>query len=129
MILAAREENVVEDVLIIASALSVQDPRDRPLENPDAADQAHAKFRDETSDFLTFLHLWNWFHEQEKHLSGSKLRKACRANFISYMRMREWRDVHEQLRELVMEMGLHRPANPQAPAAPRRARKRAARRR
>ena len=97
MILAAREEDVLHDVLIIAAALSVQDPRERPMEFQDAADQAHAKFRDESSDFLTFLHLWKAFHRQMKHLSGSKLRKWCKENFLSFVRMREWNDVHQQL--------------------------------
>jgi ATP-dependent helicase HrpA len=108
MILAAREEDVLDDVLIIAAALSVQDPRERPLDQQDAADQQHAKFRDETSDFLTYLNLWHWYHANEKHLSNSKLRKACREHFLSYIRMREWDEVHTQLRELIMEMGLHR---------------------
>jgi ATP-dependent helicase HrpA len=108
MILEAVEENVLEDVLIIAAALSVQDPRERPLDQQEAADQAHLKFRDENSDFLTLLNLWHFFHEQQKHLSGSKLRKLCRENFLSYMRLREWHDVHQQIRELVLEMGLDR---------------------
>jgi ATP-dependent helicase HrpA len=108
MILEAVDENVLNDVLIIAAALSVQDPRERPLDQQEAADQAHLKFRDESSDFLTLLNLWHFFHEQQKHLSGSKLRKLCRENFLSYMRLREWHDVHQQIRELVLEMGLDR---------------------
>jgi ATP-dependent helicase HrpA len=103
MILAAKDEGVLHDVLIVAAALSVQDPRERPMDFQDAADQAHAKFRDESSDFLTYLNLWRAFHHQMKRLSGSKLRKWCKENFISFVRMREWHDVHQQLREVVNE--------------------------
>jgi len=103
MILAAREENCLDEVLIIASALSVQDPRVRPMDQAELADQAHAQFRDERSDFLSYLKLWAWFHEQARHLSGSKLRKACKDNYLSYVHLREWHDVHQQLHGLVME--------------------------
>ncbi|HEY7087080.1 MAG TPA: ATP-dependent RNA helicase HrpA [Tepidisphaeraceae bacterium] len=101
MVLAARDENVLEDVLVIAAALSVQDPRERPMDQQQAADSAHGQFRDENSDFLSFIKLWKWFRESEKHLSGSKLRKLCKENFISFIRMREWHDIHSQLRELL----------------------------
>ena len=104
MILAAKDENVLPQVLIIAAALSIQDPRERPMDAQDAADQAHAHFRDEQSDFLSYLHLWNLFHRQMKNLSGSKLRKWCRENFLSFVRMREWHDVHQQLHSAVNEM-------------------------
>jgi ATP-dependent helicase HrpA len=115
MILAAREEGVLHDVLIIAAALSVQDPRERPMEMQDAADQAHAKFRDEQSDFLSHLHLWKAFHHQMKHLSGSKLRKWCKENFVSFVRMREWHDIHQQLHSTLTEMKLiRRPNRPKA---------------
>jgi ATP-dependent helicase HrpA len=93
-------------VLIIAAALSVQDPRERPMEKQDPADEAHRKFRDERSDFLSFLKLWDFYHGQSEHLSTSKLRKMCQANFLSFVRMREWHDVHQQLHALVGEMGL-----------------------
>ncbi len=104
MILAAREENCVDEVLIIAAALSIQDPRERPLDKQDLADAAHSKFRDERSDFISFLNLWTWYHEQGRHLSGSRLRKLCRESFLSYARMREWHDIHGQLHGLVCEM-------------------------
>jgi ATP-dependent helicase HrpA len=106
MILAAADEGCLDEVLIIAAALSVQDPRERPLEKQDAADEAHRKFRDERSDFLSFLKLWDFYHGQSEHLSTSKLRKMCQANFLSFVRMREWHDVHQQLHALVGEMGL-----------------------
>jgi ATP-dependent helicase HrpA len=109
MIIAAREENCLEEVLIIAAALSIQDPRERPLDKQELADTAHAQFRDERSDFVSYLNLWHWYHEQAKHVSGSRLRKLCRESFLSYVRMREWHDIHQQLRALVGEM----PSTPQ----------------
>jgi ATP-dependent helicase HrpA len=117
MILAARDEGCMDEVLIIASALSVQDPRERPMDKQGEADEAHRKFRDESSDFLSYLKLWDFYHAQAKHLSTNKLRKLCQANFLSFVRMREWHDVHSQLRELVGEMGLTRGAAAPAGAA------------
>jgi len=108
MILAARDEQVMEEVLIIASALSVQDPRERPMDQQEAADIAHQQFRDPKSDFLSYLKLWNWYHHQAAHLSQNKLRKLCQESFLSYVRLREWHDVHGQLQALVGEMGLNR---------------------
>jgi ATP-dependent helicase HrpA len=106
MILAAKGEGCLAEVLVIASALSVQDPRDRPLERAQAADEAHKKFNDEKSDFLAFVKLWKFFEEAFVHKkSGRKLREACHASFLSFNRMREWRDIHAQLKELVSEMG------------------------
>ena len=109
MILAARDEGVMDEVLIIASALSVQDPRERPMDQQEAADAAHQEFRNRRSDFLSYLKLWDWYHEQAKHLSQNKLRKLCEEKFLSYVRLREWHDVHGQLHEIVGEMGLNRP--------------------
>jgi len=106
MILAAKGEGCLAEVLVIASALSVPDPRDRPLERAQAADEAHKKFNDEKSDFLAFLKLWKFFEEALAHRkSGRKLREVCHASFLSFNRMREWRDIHAQLKELVSEMG------------------------
>ncbi|MDP2640615.1 MAG: ATP-dependent RNA helicase HrpA, partial [Betaproteobacteria bacterium] len=106
MILAAKGEGCLAEVLVIAAALSVPDPRDRPLERAQAADEAHKKFNDEKSDFLAFLKLWKFFEEALAHRkSGRKLREACHASFLSFNRMREWRDIHAQLKELVAEMG------------------------
>ena len=106
MILAARHEQCLTEVLVIAAALAVQDPRERPLEAQQAADQKHARFHDPRSDFLAYLKLWDHYHEQARHLSHNKLRKYCRDNFLSYLRMRDWRDVHGQLLSLVKQMGL-----------------------
>jgi ATP-dependent helicase HrpA len=105
MILAAREEGCMREVLIIAAALSVQDPRERPLEKQELADIAHAQFRDENSDFLGYVKLWEFYHDNARRLSASKLRKLCLENFLSFVRMREWHDIHQQLLGLVTEMG------------------------
>ena len=105
MILQAIEEQCLEEMLIIAAALSVQDPRDRPMERQEAADQAHGKYRDETSDFLSFLRLWNFLRRKEQELSSRQFRKFCRENFLSFIRVREWQDVHAQLAQQVRELG------------------------
>jgi ATP-dependent helicase HrpA len=106
VVLAALDEHVLPDILIIAAALSVQDPRERPIDKQQHADAAHAQFRDPNSDFLGFLKLWDAFHENKKQLSGSKLRKWCKDNFLSFVRMREWDDIHSQVKEIVSEMGV-----------------------
>ena len=105
MVLAAKDEGCLGEVLVLAAALSIQDPRERPLEAQQAADQAHAEFRDERSDFISFLNLWTAFHEQQRHLSHNKLRQWCRAHFLSFNRMREWHDLHQQLFTLAREQG------------------------
>ncbi|MBU6292702.1 MAG: ATP-dependent RNA helicase HrpA, partial [Burkholderiales bacterium] len=106
MILAGRDHECLRELLIIASALSVQDPRDRPQEAQGAADSAHKKFEDEKSEFLTYLKLWHWFEEAIAHKkSNRQLQEHCRANFVSQLRLREWRDVHAQLFTLVREQG------------------------
>ncbi|MGD8853821.1 MAG: ATP-dependent RNA helicase HrpA [Gammaproteobacteria bacterium] len=105
MVLAAREQGCLTEVLIIVAALEVVDPRERPLDQAQAADEKHALFRDERSDFLAYVRLWNLFQEQARHLSQNKLRKWCREHFLSYPRMREWMDLHRQLQTQVREMG------------------------
>jgi ATP-dependent helicase HrpA len=106
MILAASEEDCLAEVLVIAAALSVQDPRDRPMDKQDQADAAHGRFRDEGSDFVSFLKLWRFFQKQQDHLSHSKFRKMCRENFLSYTRLREWQDIYHQLNDTVGELGI-----------------------
>ncbi|MEX2198408.1 MAG: ATP-dependent RNA helicase HrpA [Burkholderiales bacterium] len=101
MLIAARAEGCLDQVLVIAAALSVQDPRERPLDKQAAADQRHARFADERSDFLAFLKLWKLQGEQG-------LRRLCRENFLSYPRLREWRDVHAQLEAVVGELDWQR---------------------
>ena len=106
MMLAGRDHDCLSEMLIVAAALSVQDPRDRPAEAQAAADNAHKKFADEKSEFLSYLKMWKWFEEaivQKK--SNRQLQEQCRENFLSQMRLREWRDVHSQLFTLVREQG------------------------
>ncbi|HKT98897.1 MAG TPA: ATP-dependent RNA helicase HrpA, partial [Paraburkholderia sp.] len=106
MILAARDEQAMREVLVIASALSVQDPRDRPIEAQEQADQAHRRFVDERSEFLQWLKIWAWFEDAVAHKKSNKqLVDSCRANFLSHLRLREWRDVHSQLLTVVREHG------------------------
>ena len=105
MLLEAAKTHCLREVQVIAAALSVQDPRDRPLEKQQAADEAHAVFRDETSDFITFLRLWEWLEEQRRHLSRRKFRDLCRERFLSWTRVQEWHDIHHQLRGQMHEMG------------------------
>lgn len=97
MILAASEQNSLTEVAIIVSALSLQDPRDRPADKQQAADQKHARFKDERSDFMGLLKLWQEFQDKKKHLSNNKLRKYCQENFLSYLRLCEWEDIHKQI--------------------------------
>ncbi|MGV2335005.1 MAG UNVERIFIED_CONTAM: hypothetical protein LVR18_13150 [Planctomycetaceae bacterium] len=101
MILAAVEEHALPEVLAIAAFLEIQDPRERPVDKQQAADEAHAKFINRDSDFLTILNLWDAWHDRQRSLSGSQVKKWCRQHFLSWMRMREWVDVHAQLRELL----------------------------
>lgn len=105
MLIAAEEQHCLRETLIIVSALAVQDPRERPLESQQAADQAHSRFLDERSDFVTYLNLWDYYHVQLRRLSKSKLRKMCRDEFLSFFRMREWLETHRQLRTLMLEGG------------------------
>ncbi len=105
MILAAEQRQCLEEVLIIASGLEVQDPRERPAEKAEQADACHAEFADEQSDFLGILRLWDFYHHLKQTLSRNQLRKACRQNFLSYTRLREWADIYRQLRKMVDESG------------------------
>ncbi|RFS50989.1 ATP-dependent RNA helicase HrpA, partial [Burkholderia pseudomallei] len=106
MILAARDQQALREVLVIASALSVQDPRERPVDAQEQADQAHRRFADERSEFLQWLRIWAWFEEAVAHKkSNRQLVDACRQHFLSHLRLREWRDVHSQLLTVVREHG------------------------
>lgn len=106
MILAAQGESCLQEVLIIVAALAIQDPRERPLERQQAADEKHRRFRDENSDFVALLNLWNYYHEQARQLSKNQLRNLCQAEFMSFVRMREWHDLHQELLGMVTEMGM-----------------------
>ncbi len=106
MLLAAKEQNALKEVTIIAAALATQDPRERPMDQGAAADQAHLQFADERSEFLSFVKLWNWYQDalQHKH-SNRQLENLCRSKFLSPRRLREWRDVHGQLHTMLGEKG------------------------
>jgi ATP-dependent helicase HrpA len=106
MILAAVDNNCLTEMLIIASALSVQDPRDRPMEYQQQADEKHKKFADEKSEFLSYVKIWRWFEQAIEHKKTNRqLQENCRENFLSQLRLREWRDVHSQLLTIVREQG------------------------
>lgn len=104
MILEAERLGCVREVLVIAAALSLQDPRERPAEQRPQADQLHARFKDETSDFLTWLNLWRHLRQQQRELSGSAFRRMCKREYLNYLRVREWQDFESQLRRVCKEM-------------------------
>lgn len=106
MIVAARDEGCLKEMLVIAAALTVQDPRERPQERQGSADAAHKKFADEKSEFLSWVKLWQWYEGELEHKkSNRKLIQACQENFLSALRMREWHDIHSQLHGLAAEHG------------------------
>ncbi len=105
MIVEAKQRGSLREVLLIASALSVQDPRERPVEKQQAADEKHRRFHDKQSDFISYVTLWDYYETQRQQLSQNHLRKLCQREFISYLRMREWRDIHHQLRLICKELG------------------------
>ncbi|KPC62847.1 ATP-dependent RNA helicase HrpA [Streptomyces chattanoogensis] len=107
MVLEADRNGCVREVMVIAAALSIQDPRERPSDKQQQADQQHARFKDETSDFLAFLNLWRYVREQQKTLSSSAFRRMCRTEFLNYLRIREWQDIYSQLRTVAKSMGIH----------------------
>ncbi len=117
MILAGHDAHCLHDVLVIAAAMSVQDPRVRPHEKREAADQAHARFRVPGSDFLTIRAVWDFYHEQAKDLSRRRLARECEKNYLSPRRIDEWREVYRQLARLCRDMGLD-PSPPREPAPP-----------
>jgi len=107
LLLAGRQYHCLTEILVIASALSVQDPRERPLDRQEAADAAHKQFADERSDFLAYLKLWAWFEQAVAHKKSNRLMaEECRKNFLSPLRLREWHELHQQLHAQVAEMGM-----------------------
>ena len=107
LLLAGRQYHCLTEILVIASALSVQDPRERPLDRQEAADAAHRRFTDERSDFLAYLKLWAWFEQAVAHKKSNRLlAEECRQNFLSPLRLREWHELHQQLHAQVAEMGM-----------------------
>ena len=106
MVLAAEEEGCVHEVMVIASGLSIQDPRERPQDKAHTAEQYHARFVEPGSDFLTLLNLWDHLRDQQHQLSGNQFRKRCRQEFLHWLRVREWQDVYSQLRRIVKDLGI-----------------------
>ncbi|MEV5828254.1 ATP-dependent RNA helicase HrpA [Spirillospora sp. NPDC052242] len=106
MVLEADRNGCVREVLVIAAALSIQDPRERPAEHQQAADEKHRRFADPTSDFLAYLNLWNYLRERQKELSGSAFRRMCKNEFLHFLRIREWQDLHGQLKQVAKSLGV-----------------------
>ncbi|MFD4564245.1 ATP-dependent RNA helicase HrpA [Streptomyces sp. NPDC058251] len=107
MVLEADKNGCVREVMVIAAALSIQDPRERPAEKQAQADQQHARFKDETSDFLAFLNLWRYLREQQKERGSSAFRRMCKQEYLNFLRIREWQDIYSQLRTVAKQMGIH----------------------
>ncbi|NED71819.1 ATP-dependent RNA helicase HrpA [Streptomyces sp. SID9944] len=107
MVLEADRNGCAREVMVIAAALSIQDPRERPADKQTQADQQHARFRDETSDFLAFLNLWRYVREQQKERGSSSFRRMCKQEFLNFLRIREWQDIYTQLRTVAKQMGIH----------------------
>ena len=106
MLLEADANGCASEVLVIVAALSIQDVRERPAEHQAAADAAHARLADPHSDFITYVNLWRYLNVQARDLSGSAFRRLCRAEFLHYLRFREWRDVVNQLRQMARPLGI-----------------------
>ncbi|KOT93371.1 MULTISPECIES: ATP-dependent RNA helicase HrpA [Streptomyces] len=107
MVLEADKNGCVREVMVIAAALSIQDPRERPADKQAQADQQHARFKDETSDFLAFLNLWRYVREQQKERGSSSFRRMCKQEYLNFLRIREWQDIYTQLRTVAKQMGIH----------------------
>src|SRR5262249_55414947 len=116
MLLEAEHTDCVREVLVITAALSIQDPRERPLDHQQAAADKHARFRDPDSDFVALLSLWRYLQERQQALSSNQFRKLCRSDFLNYLRVREWQDLESQLRQVARGLGIslnEEPAPPQ----------------
>ncbi|OFJ52403.1 ATP-dependent RNA helicase HrpA [Mycolicibacterium grossiae] len=116
MILQADTENCVREVLVLAAALSIPDPRERPADREDAARQKHARFNDEHSDFVSYLNLWQYLSEQRRERSGTGFRRMCREEFLHYLRIREWQDLTGQLRSIARDLGIRESDEPADPS-------------
>ncbi|MGL6053251.1 MAG: ATP-dependent RNA helicase HrpA, partial [Aeromonas salmonicida] len=114
MVITAAQTGCLSEVMVITAGLSIQDPRERPMEKKQAADEQHKRFEDKDSDFLAFVNLWNYLKEQQDALGSNPFRRMCQKEFLSYLRVREWQDIHFQLRQTVKELGFkanHEPAD------------------
>jgi ATP-dependent helicase HrpA len=106
MVIEANRQDCVAEVMVIAAALSIQDPRERPSDKQQQADEKHARFTDKESDFFSYLNLWRYLRDQQRELSGNQFRRRCRAEFLNYLRVREWQDIYAQLRQVARTLGL-----------------------
>ncbi|MFJ5722022.1 ATP-dependent RNA helicase HrpA [Streptomyces sp. NPDC093149] len=106
MVIEAERNGCVREVMVIAAALSIQDPRERPSDKQTQADQQHARFKDEASDFLAFLNLWRYIREQQKERGSSSFRRMCKQEYLNFLRIREWQDIYAQLRTVAKQMGM-----------------------
>ncbi|KIE27752.1 ATP-dependent helicase [Streptomyces sp. MUSC 125] len=106
MVLEADRNGCVREVMVITAALSIQDPRERPVEKQTQADQQHARFKDETSDFLAYLNLWRYIREQQRERGSSSFRRMCKQEYLNFLRIREWQDIYTQLRTVAKQMGM-----------------------
>ncbi|HEX9999239.1 MAG TPA: ATP-dependent RNA helicase HrpA [Actinoplanes sp.] len=106
MVIEADKQECVAEVMVIAAALSIQDPRERPVDKQQQADEKHARFVDKESDFFSYLNLWRYLREKQQELSGNQFRRLCRAEFLNYLRVREWQDIYAQLRQVARTLGL-----------------------
>ncbi len=118
MVVEADRRGCLREVLVITAALSLQDPRERPADHKAQADQKHARFKDETSDFLTWLNLWRYLRTQQRELSSSAFRRMCRAEYLNYLRVREWQELESQLRRTAKQLGLTVPKAPRGDEEP-----------
>lgn len=112
MLVEAAKNSALQEVMVIAAALSIQDPRERPQDKRQAADQAHSLFQNKESDFLSYHQLWQTFREQQKQLTNNQLRKWCRDHFLNYLRMREWQDIVSQLKQAIVDLGFRLNSQP-----------------
>lgn len=106
MVVEAGRQDCVAEVMVVAAALSIQDPRERPSDKQQQADEKHARFTDKESDFFSYLNLWRYLREKQRELSGNQFRRLCRAEFLNYLRVREWQDIYAQLRQVARSLGL-----------------------
>ena len=118
MVLEADRAGCLGEMLVVAAALSIQDPRERPVDRQERAQQLHARFADPGSDFVTYLNLWRYLREQQKALSSSAFRRLCQAEMLHYLRIREWQDLVSQLRRVAKDIGLSVPSGPAARPRP-----------
>ncbi|OBH50768.1 ATP-dependent RNA helicase HrpA [Mycobacterium mantenii] len=120
MILQAQTEGCVREMLVLAAALTIPDPRERPSDREEAAREKHARFADEHSDFMSYLNLWRYLRAQRTSLSGNAFRRMCRSEFLHYLRIREWQDLVGQLRSIARDLGIVEDASSDEPADPAR---------